>query len=82
MTSFYRRWVIACTAGELIGIGVAAAVAVVLNTLIGEPRSLPARLLTLLAFAAVGAVEGAAQPGPPPLTKWLGSGSVSSGQPG
>jgi NAD(P)-dependent dehydrogenase (short-subunit alcohol dehydrogenase family) len=60
MKSFYRRWIAACTAGELVGIGTAAAVAVALNALGGEPRSSGTRLLALAVFAAVGAVEGGA----------------------
>jgi hypothetical protein len=63
MTSFYRRWVVACAAGELIGIGAATGVALLVNTLIGEPQSLRARLLTLGAFAVVGWIEGAALAG-------------------
>jgi NAD(P)-dependent dehydrogenase (short-subunit alcohol dehydrogenase family) len=61
--SFYRRWIVACTAGELVGIGVATGAALTINTLIGEPRSLGSRLLTLATFAAVGAVEGTALAG-------------------
>jgi hypothetical protein len=40
--SFYRRWIVACTAGELVGIGVATGAALASNTLIGEPRCLAA----------------------------------------
>jgi NAD(P)-dependent dehydrogenase (short-subunit alcohol dehydrogenase family) len=61
--SFYRRWIVACTAGELVGIGVATGAALAIDTLIGEPRSLGSRLLTLATFAAVGAVEGTALAG-------------------
>lgn len=61
--SFYRRWIVACTAGELIGIGSATGVAVAFHQLVGEPQSLGARLLTLAAFAVVGAVEGTALAG-------------------
>ena len=61
--SFYRRWVGACTLGELIGIGAATGAALVINTLIGEPRSLGARLVTLATFALVGVVEGGALAG-------------------
>ena len=63
MTSFYRRWVVACAAGELIGIGAATGIAVLINTVVGEPQSLLARLLTLGAFAVVGSIEGAALAG-------------------
>jgi hypothetical protein len=41
--SFYRRWIVASTAGELVGIGVATGAALAITTLIGEPR-LTARL--------------------------------------
>ena len=61
--SFYRRWIIACTAGELVGIGVATAAALGLDALIGEPHSFRARLLFLAVFATVGAVEGGALAG-------------------
>ena len=61
--SFYRRWIVACTAGELVGIAVATSAGLSLNTLIGEPQSLGSRLLTLATFAAVGAVEGTALAG-------------------
>lgn len=60
---FYGRWVAACAAGEFVGIGAAAGVALAMHALVGEPRSLGPRLLTLAAFAAVGAVEGAALAG-------------------
>jgi retinol dehydrogenase-12 len=58
--SFYRRWIVACTAGELVGVGTAAGAALAINGLIGEPRSSGARVLTLATFAVVGAVEGGA----------------------
>jgi NAD(P)-dependent dehydrogenase (short-subunit alcohol dehydrogenase family) len=60
---FYRRWILACAAGELIGIGAAAGAAIALNTLFGEPTSMAGRLLTLTTFAAVGAIEGGALAG-------------------
>jgi hypothetical protein len=58
--SFYRRWILACTAGELAGIGVATGAALALNALVGEPQTLPARLAVLGMFALVGALEGSA----------------------
>ena len=61
--SFYRRWVVACAAGELVGMGVAAGAALVVSAFIGEPQSLDTRVLTLATFAAVGAVEGTALAG-------------------
>jgi len=56
----YGEWVAACVAGEVVGIGVAAAAAISMDRAIGEPRSWGARLLILAVFAAVGAVEGGA----------------------
>jgi NAD(P)-dependent dehydrogenase (short-subunit alcohol dehydrogenase family) len=44
--------------GEFVGIAVATGAAVTVNTLIGDPRSLLSRVMTLAIFAAVGAVEG------------------------
>lgn len=60
---FYRRWVVACTAGEFVGIGVASGAALTMATLVGEPQSPGERLVTLAVFAVVGAVEGAALAG-------------------
>ena len=58
--SFYRRWIVACTAGELVGIGTATGAALTLQAAIGEPESMGDRLLTLATFALVGVVEGGA----------------------
>ncbi len=57
---FYGRWILACVAGEVVGIGVAAAAAISMTVRFGEPRSTGGRLLSLMVFAAVGAVEGGA----------------------
>ena len=53
LRSFYRRWVTACALGELIGIGSATGAAVAINAVIGDPRSLGTRLITLATFALV-----------------------------
>jgi NAD(P)-dependent dehydrogenase (short-subunit alcohol dehydrogenase family) len=58
--TFYRRWVVACTAGELVGIGAATLAALATSALVGEPQTLGARLVLLAVFAAVGGVEGGA----------------------
>lgn len=55
---FYRRWIVACMTGELVGIGVATASAVAFNTWIGEPQTIGGRLAVLATFAVVGAIEG------------------------
>lgn len=65
--SFYGRWIAACAAGELIGIGTAAVAAIGFQHWIGEPQTMGTRLLALAAFAAVGAVEGTALAG----LQWL-----------
>lgn len=61
--TFYRRWIVACATGELVGIGVATGAALAVNAAIGEPQSIGARLVTLATFAGVGAVEGTALAG-------------------
>jgi hypothetical protein len=58
--AFYRRWVVACAAGGLVGIGTAAFAAVGVTAWLGEPATWTGRLLLLLLFAAVGVVEGGA----------------------
>jgi NAD(P)-dependent dehydrogenase (short-subunit alcohol dehydrogenase family) len=58
--AFYRRWIAACAAGELVGIGVATAAALMFGAWVGEPRSLAARLGALATFAGVGVIEGGA----------------------
>ncbi len=54
----YRKWVIYCAAGELLGIGCAAGVAVLLNTYMGEPVALFQKVVVLCTMAAAGALEG------------------------
>lgn len=56
--SVYRQWIVACAAGELVAMAVAAGAALAVNAVVGEPPSLGSRLVTLAVFAAVGAVEG------------------------
>jgi len=58
--TFYRRWIAACTTGELIGIGTATGTALAANAWIGEPASTLARLAMLATFAMVGVIEGGA----------------------
>lgn len=61
--SFYRRWITACVAGEMFGIGAATGAALTLNRLIGEPQSPGSRFAALATFAVVGAIEGTALAG-------------------
>lgn len=56
--AFFRRWVTACAAGELVGIGTATGTALAANAWLGEPGSTLARFAMLATFAVVGVVEG------------------------
>jgi NAD(P)-dependent dehydrogenase (short-subunit alcohol dehydrogenase family) len=58
--SLYVRWVVACAAAELIGIGAAAAMALAVRSAIGAPATTGARLAVLVAMACAGAIEGGA----------------------
>jgi menaquinone-dependent protoporphyrinogen oxidase len=58
-TAFHLRWIGACALAEAIGIGFAAAVGSLLHAAFGEPGTGLGRLGLLIAFGAVGAVEGA-----------------------
>jgi MFS family permease len=53
------RWVLACTAGELIGFGAAGAVAAFAFGAIPDPTTIPLAVLLILACVAAGVVEGA-----------------------
>lgn len=54
---------LACTAGELIGIGIATSAALVVTAVVGEPQTPAARFGMLALFAGVGAIEGGALAG-------------------
>lgn len=56
--ALFGRWLLACTAGELLGIGAAAGVALTVAAALGEPGSLGGRLLVLLAMVLAGVLEG------------------------
>jgi hypothetical protein len=58
--AFYPRWIAACAAAELIGIGAAAGIAVAIGAVVGEPHTTASRLVVLAAMTAAGAIEGAA----------------------
>lgn len=59
-TRVYLRWIAACALAELIGIGVAAAAAVLMRAAVGTPATAPAAAAMLLAMAAAGSIEGGA----------------------
>jgi hypothetical protein len=54
-----RRWVLACTAGEALGMASAATAAGLLTVTVGEPSSGASRAATVSVMACAGAVEGA-----------------------
>jgi hypothetical protein len=56
----WTRWVVACTAAELCGIGIVTGTALGVQSLLGEPTSMAGKLETLAAMTAAGALEGAA----------------------
>ena len=56
----WARWTLACTAGELLGIAVAATMAVLLIRYGGEPETYAARFGVLAVMTLAGALEGVA----------------------
>jgi uncharacterized integral membrane protein len=56
--SLWKKWTLYCAAGELLGIGVAGVIAFSVNTAIGEPQTLPAKLMVLSCMMLAGAIEG------------------------
>jgi hypothetical protein len=54
----FRRWVLDCAAGELLGIGIAGALAATYLLVGGEPQSVPERLGFLALMRAAGSLEG------------------------
>lgn len=57
---FWWAWTLSCAAGEILGIGVAAGIAVTTTMWLGEPTGLSLKLLVLAAMIAAGALEGLA----------------------
>src|SRR3954463_11872882 len=56
--NLFRKWVINCAFGELLGIGAAGCIAVAVNYYIGEPHSLTQKLFVLFTMLVAGTVEG------------------------
>ena len=56
--SQFRKWVINCALGELLGIGAAVCIAVAVNYYLGEPQSLVQKIFVLFAMLIAGAIEG------------------------
>lgn len=58
MQGFFIRWTFNCAMGELAGIGAAGAIAFGVNSSLGEPETIGAKVLVLLAMMGAGLVEG------------------------
>jgi hypothetical protein len=56
----WGRWVVACTAAELVGMAAAASMAVLTSRLVGEPTSVGAAAVVMAGALLGGAVEGLA----------------------
>jgi len=52
------RWVLACAGGEIIGIGLAAALAGSMFYLVGEPVSISQKILVVTTMLIAGVIEG------------------------
>src|SRR4051794_39198632 len=54
----FRKWVINCALGELLGIGAAGCIAVAVNYYLGEPQSLTQKIFVLFTMLVAGTIEG------------------------
>jgi len=54
----WKKWTLYCATGELLGIGCAGAMAFVVNSVIGEPKTLLLKLCVLLLMLLAGFIEG------------------------
>src|SRR4051812_20323961 len=54
----FRKWVINCALGELLGIDAAGSIAVAVNYYLGEPQSLIQKIFVLFTMLVAGAIEG------------------------
>ena len=61
LDDYWRKWTLACAVGELIGIGLAGAIAVGLNQLPEEPVTVEQKLFHLGAMLFAGACPKAKQ---------------------
>lgn len=56
--TLFRQWVVNCSVGELLGIGVAGSVALLLNMVMGEPVLPGQKMFVLFVMVLAGAAEG------------------------
>jgi predicted membrane protein len=54
----FRKWVINCALGELLGIGAAGCIAVAVNYYLGEPQSWIQKIFVLFTMLVAGTIEG------------------------
>jgi hypothetical protein len=54
----FRKWIINCALGELLGIGAAGSIAVAVNYFLGEPQSIMQKIFVLFTMLVAGAIEG------------------------
>jgi len=52
------RWVIFCSLGELIGIGMAGMIALIVNNLVGEPKTFSLKIIVLISNIFAGLCVG------------------------
>jgi len=58
MTTLWKKWTINCAIGELLGIACAGGIAYFINWSIGDPQSVGAKSIVLLAMMFAGLLEG------------------------
>ncbi|MCA6364255.1 MAG: hypothetical protein IM638_14550 [Bacteroidetes bacterium] len=56
---FWLRWTINCALGEVLGIGAAGLIALMVFKLLGEPQTTGSKLLVLFCMMCAGLIEGA-----------------------
>lgn len=54
----WLKWTINCALGELLGIGIAGAIAFGVNGIIGEPQTISSKILVLFFMLVAGFIEG------------------------
>lgn len=59
MNKLWKRWTLNCSAGELVGIACAGAIAFTVNSIIREPQNISSKIIILLSMMFAGFIEGA-----------------------
>lgn len=58
-SKYWLNWTVACRIGEFFGIGVAAGIAFLHFSLLGEPKTIAQNILVLMVMILAGIIEGA-----------------------